>query len=60
MVHTLADAFAAEVAEMCATNVTDGQWRRFLDQSVPLSGPRTGDPLSTRSLTLAERKRETL
>lgn len=60
MVHTLADAFAAEVAQLCATEVTGSQWRKFLDVSVPLAEAKTGERLSARSLTLAERKRDTL
>ena len=34
MVHTLADDFAAEVAQLCATAVSRVQWTRFLDNYV--------------------------
>jgi len=60
MVHTLAGDFAAEVAKLCATTVTPGQWERFLDTQVPTTEPTTGRPLTGRALTLAEHKRQTL
>jgi phage/plasmid-like protein (TIGR03299 family) len=56
LVHTLADEFAAEVKELCATTVTDAQWAAFLDHH----GPRLdheGQPLTGRSLTVADKKR---
>jgi phage/plasmid-like protein (TIGR03299 family) len=59
MVHTLADAFAAEVAQLCAVEVTGSQWARFLDVHVPMADP-TGEAISPRSRTLAEHKRDTL
>ncbi len=31
VVHTIADDFAAQVAELTATTVTDRQWAAFLD-----------------------------
>jgi len=57
MVHTLADDFAAEVAELCATTVTNVDWARFLDRHVPSIKTETGQPLVGRSLTTASRKR---
>lgn len=53
IVHTIAEDFAAQVAQLTATTVTDGQWARFLDVHVTGGG-------GTRSRTLAERKRDTL
>jgi hypothetical protein len=44
MVHTIADDFASEVAQLCAIDVTDAQWNQFLDQQVPLQSGRTGAP----------------
>lgn len=55
VVHTIADDFAAEVAELCRTTVTDRQWRAFLDAHAPVEPGATG-----RSRTIAENKRETL
>ena len=43
MVHTLADDFAREVAELCAITVTDQQWSRFLDAHVSRID-KTGHP----------------
>jgi phage/plasmid-like protein (TIGR03299 family) len=60
MVHALADDFAAEVEQLCATTVTPTQWHVFLDRHVPRADARTGRPLEGRALTLADRKRETL
>jgi hypothetical protein len=59
IVHTLADDFAREVADLCATTVTDQQWGRFLDAYVSMVD-KTGIPLKGRALTLADRKRDTL
>lgn len=55
----VAENFAAQVAEQCATRVSDAQWAAFLDAHTPLVDG-DGEPLSARSLTLATRKRETL
>jgi phage/plasmid-like protein (TIGR03299 family) len=54
VVHTIADDFAAEVAHLCATAVTDRQWREFLDAHAPVPD-KPG-----RAHTLAEHKRDTL
>jgi len=59
MVHTLADEFAAEVAQLCAITVTPGEWQRFLDVQVPRVDA-SGQPLTGRALTLAGTKRDTL
>jgi phage/plasmid-like protein (TIGR03299 family) len=60
MVHSLADEFAAEVAQFCAIGVTPGQWDRFLDVQVPRIDTKSGQPLAGRSLTLADNKRDSL
>ena len=60
MVHTLADEFAAEVAQLCATTVTPTQWGCFLDAQVPRTDTRTGEALAGRALTLADNKRTAL
>lgn len=59
MVYTLADEFAAEVAQLCAIHVTDKQWNEFLALSVPMVDVR-GDALTGRSLTMAGNKRTAL
>jgi phage/plasmid-like protein (TIGR03299 family) len=53
IVHTIADDFTAQVAELTATTVTDAQWARFLDAHI------TTTPTG-RGKTLADRKRDTL
>ncbi len=65
MVHTLADDFATEIAALCSTQVTDRQWEQFLDAHVPRTDrtdrtDRTGGRLTSRALTLADNKRQTL
>jgi phage/plasmid-like protein (TIGR03299 family) len=60
MVHTLGDEFAAEVAQLCATDVSTRQWQRFLDAHVPGTDAQTGVALVGRALTMAEHKRQTL
>ncbi len=59
MVHTLADDFAAEVAKMCRVEVTPSQWKAFLDAHIPCHD-NEGTALAGRSLTTADRKRDTL
>jgi phage/plasmid-like protein (TIGR03299 family) len=59
MIHTLADEFAAEVAQLCAITVTNDQWAKFLDLHIPrLDGK--GEALKGRSLTMADNKRDSL
>ncbi len=36
IIHAEAEDFAKEIAELCATEVTDRQWRSFLDEYEPL------------------------
>ena len=40
MVHTLAQDFAYEVAQLCADQVSGSQWASFLDSHVPRVDPR--------------------
>lgn len=54
IVHTIADDFQRQVAELTAVRVSDGTWGRFVDSYVPLPD-KPG-----RSRTMAERKREVL
>lgn len=58
LIHTIADDFAAEVAELCSTTVTDSQWRKFLDELVPMQVD--GEDKKGRSLTMAQNKRDQL
>lgn len=59
MVHTMADDFAAEIATLTRTTVTEKVWRAFLHAHVPLTDQR-GLPLTGRSLTVARHKQEAL
>jgi phage/plasmid-like protein (TIGR03299 family) len=54
IVHTIADDFTAQVAQLTATTVTDRQWAAFLDAHC------TKTATSSRAKTLADRKRDTL
>ncbi len=60
MVHTLAEDFAAEIAQLCATTVNDPQWRHFLDHHVPRTDAQTNRLLEGRALNMADRKRDRL
>ncbi len=60
MVHTLAQDFAAEIAQLCAVQVSGSQWRSFLDSHVPRVDPETSRLLTGRALTLADAKRDAL
>lgn len=59
MVHTLADEFAAEVATLCKVDVTNAQWVKFLELTVPVVDAQ-GDKLTGRGLTMADNKRHAL
>jgi phage/plasmid-like protein (TIGR03299 family) len=54
IVYQVAEDFAAEVATLCQTTVSDKQWNAFLDAHAPLP-EETG-----RAWTLAENKRDAL
>ena len=57
MIHTLAEEFTREVQLLlCATPVSNQDWQAFLDTHVPQVTP-TGQPLTGRASTLADRKR---
>lgn len=58
--HTLADDFAAEVARLCATQVSQEQWQRFLDRHIPAVESAPWEPLTSRGKTLSDKKRQTL
>lgn len=55
VINEMADAFAAEVAQLLRVEVTDRQWRRFVDAYVPVK-----TDASARSVTMAEKKRDDL
>jgi phage/plasmid-like protein (TIGR03299 family) len=60
LVRTLADEFAAEIATLCAVQVSATEWQRFLDLTVPVADSKTGQALSGRSATMADTKRQEL
>lgn len=60
MIHTLADEFAAEVAELCSIEVSPQDWSRFLDAYVPAIEQSTGLALEGRARSLADTKRQKL
>jgi len=60
MVHTLAADFAQEVARLCQVEVTHSQWQAFLEAHIPRVRPTTGRPLTGRSQTMADTKRDSL
>jgi phage/plasmid-like protein (TIGR03299 family) len=50
------EEFAAQVAALTATKVSEGDWARFLDQIAPLT--KDGEEKQGRSLTMAKNRRE--
>lgn len=56
IVHTMADEFAAEVAQLCADDVSAQRFARVLDALIPT--PDAESDASKRSATMAERKRQ--
>lgn len=59
VIHDVADAFAEEVHALCYVDVTEHQWRRFLQLASPLHD-KTGELLTGRALTMAQKKQDTL
>lgn len=59
VIHDVADAFAEEVRALCYVDVTQHQWRRFLDVVSPLKDS-AGELLTGRALTLAQKKQDAL
>lgn len=59
MVHTIADDFSAQVAELTAQKVTDKEFEDFLNSLSPLTDAK-GDPKQGRSLTLATNRQNEL
>jgi hypothetical protein len=60
MIHTLADEFAAEIAQLCATPVSTDQWDRFLELHVPSIEAKTGLPVTGRARSRSDKKRDVL
>ena len=59
IVHTIADEFAANVAQLCDMTVTDSQWQQFLDSLAPTE-QEPGVPKEGRAYTLAATKQAEL
>lgn len=59
LVHTTAEDFAREIAQLCRVTVTHADWDDFLKSYVP-QRDRQGQPLTSRSRTIAKKKREKL
>lgn len=57
IVHTVSEAFAAEVAHLCALEVSPRQWTQFVDRLVPTVDAK-GAALEGRALTTASQKRD--
>lgn len=55
LINGMADDFAAQVKELCATTVTDRQWFAFLESIAPTEGKDKG-----RGLTMAQNKQDAL
>jgi hypothetical protein len=57
--HLIGDNMMAEVARLCAIDVTDAHWAQFVTAHVGLSDDKA-DKMSGRSVTMAEAKRAAL
>jgi phage/plasmid-like protein (TIGR03299 family) len=60
LVHTDADDFRAEVAQLCDTTVTDSQWERFLSELHSTTDEKTGKEKTGASRTYAINRRDEL
>lgn len=56
MVHTMADDFAAQVAELTSIKVSAGDWDKFLNEIAPTTDEHA-EPKKGRALTMATNKR---
>lgn len=54
LIFTMAEDFSAQVGALCATTVTDSDWRKFLDSLTPVPEE------DGRAKTMAQGKRDTL
>lgn len=59
LVYNVADDFAAQVAALCETSVSDKEWSAFLNAHAPLVDEK-GKPKEGRGLTVAENMHEAL
>jgi phage/plasmid-related protein TIGR03299 len=59
MIHTATDDYLAEIKQLCAMEVSQQHWDRFLGAWVPMVDDG-GAPLNGRSKTMAENKRAIL
>jgi phage/plasmid-like protein (TIGR03299 family) len=59
IVHSTADEFAQQIAQLAATTVTDAQWAAFLDAHNPIPPVKPG-ARGTRSNTMATNRRDEL
>ena len=61
LVHNVADAFTAQVAVLCATEVTDKAWSAFLEaHNETSSTDKQGELRTGRSATMADTRRQQL
>jgi phage/plasmid-like protein (TIGR03299 family) len=60
VVHSLADDFAREVAQLCKMKVSPKQWQTFIDTYASRNNAKTGKQLTGRSLTMVDKKRAAL
>ncbi len=56
IVHTIAENFAEEVAALCSTKVSAGDWEKFMDEIAPVK-TEDGEDKTGRGLTMAENTR---
>jgi phage/plasmid-like protein (TIGR03299 family) len=59
IVYSIADDFAAEVATLCETKVSEGDWEQFLDSLVPVKDEKGKEKVG-KGLTMANNKRDAL
>lgn len=60
LIFTNSTDFAQEIAELCATTVTDKQWFQFLDLYKSNTVDDKGAPLKPRAVTIANNERDQL
>lgn len=55
VLYGMADAFSQDIARLCAIDITDAEWSRFVEAHVPIK-----DETSKRSVTMSTKVREGL
>lgn len=60
IVHSMSEDYQREISQLCAMKVSPKQWQTFIDTYASRNHPVTGKQLTGRSLTMVDKKRDSL